>query len=238
MLPGKEVPALGISNAKHWLTVALPKGRLAGEVASLLTRTGILPAESTVEDRLIIEDHREKIRYVWLRPADTLTYVERGVAALGIAGKDVIEEAWAAVDELADLGIGICRVSVATPGGKSLSTLSQGRRPVRLATHLPRLTERYFEQRGVPVEIIYLRGSVEIAPRLGLADAVVDIVQTGRTLRANGLVEVEKLLDVSSRLIAHPGARRGGDPRLEYIIDALTSSAVATLDPAGRGTGS
>lgn len=215
------------SYKNQWLTVALPKGRLAGETSSLLVKAGLLPPGTSDDRTLIFEDRENLIRYVWLRPADALTYVERGVAALGIAGKDVLEEARAAVDELADLGIGRCRVAVATPGGKRLAEMTFPGRPIRIATHLPNITRRYFEQRGLPVEVIYLRGSVEIAPRLGLADAVVDIVQTGRTLAANGLVEVEQVLSVTSRLIVNPGARRGGDPRLRRVITAITSTAAA-----------
>src|SRR5690606_3530304 len=93
-----------------------------------------------------------------------------------------------------------------------------------IATHLPKLTAEYFDQRGLSVEIIVLRGSVEIAPRLGLADAVVDIVQTGRTLEANGLSEIEQLLDVSSRLVAHPRTRRGGDPRFTAVVEAVVGA--------------
>lgn len=224
-----------MTTTNDWLTVALPKGRLAKQTLSLLIKAGLLPPGTEPGHRLIIENPTDRIRYVWLRPADTLTYVERGVAAVGVAGKDVLEEALAAVDELYDLGIGRCRISVATPGGKTLDQLTPSGRLLRIATHLPNLTQRYFDRQGRAVETIYLRGSVEIAPSLGLADAVVDIVETGSTLAANGLVEVEKIMDVTSRLIVNPGARRGGDPRLGRVIDAIIA---ASQSPVAGGTGS
>ncbi|HEY8450216.1 MAG TPA: ATP phosphoribosyltransferase [Bacillota bacterium] len=227
-----------------WLTLALPKGRLAGETSELLREAGLLPGDGrTPERQLVVADERRRVRYVWLRPADALTYVDRGVAAAGIVGKDVLLEAEAAVDELADLGIGRCRVALAAPAEAALaetgvrgSTQRLGR-PLRIATHLPRVTRRYFEALGEPVELIYLRGSVEIAPLLGLADAIVDLVQTGATLRANGLVEVAQLLDVSCRLIAHPHARRGGDPRLDEVTAAILRAAHKRLAQGERQEG-
>lgn len=210
-----------MTDRTDWLIVALPKGRLADETAELFKHAGLFPPDlNDLGRRLVMDDEERGIRYVWLRPVDALTYVQHGVAALGVIGKDVLAEHGAVVDELLDLGIGRCRISLAAPA-EFLEKPRPNDRPLRVATHLPRLTAAYFEQQQQPVEIISLRGSVEIAPKLGLADVVVDIVQTGSTLKANGLVEFKKLYDITSRLVTHPGARRSGDPRYALVTEAL-----------------
>ncbi|HEX6989153.1 MAG TPA: ATP phosphoribosyltransferase [Bacillota bacterium] len=217
-----------------WLTVALPKGRLAAEAAELAAAAGLGHDLDPTARALIQEQPDLRLRFAWLRPEDALTYVERGVAALAFVGKDVLGERRAAVDEVVDLGIGRCSACLAVPRASAWPPAAGAGGRLRVATHLPRLAEGFLRQQGYAADIIQLRGSVEIAPRLGLADAVVDLVQTGRTLEANGLRVVAEILPVSCRLVVHPGVRRGGDARVEEVIARLARAAAAFRD-AGRG---
>lgn len=221
--------------ASRWLTIALPKGRLAAEAAELVAAAGLGRALDPQARTLVHEEPGLQVRFAWLRPEDALTYVERGVAALAFVGKDVLAERRAAVDEVVDLGIGRCKVSLAVPRAHPWPPAAGGMARLRVATHLPRLAREFLWSQGWAADIIHLRGSVEIAPRLGLADAVVDLVQTGRTLRANGLRVVADILPVTCRLVAHPGARRGGDPRVEELIGRLARAAAA-MQAAGAPT--
>ncbi|REJ32224.1 MAG: ATP phosphoribosyltransferase [Bacillota bacterium] len=217
--------------AGRWLTIVLPKGRLAAEAAQLVEAAGLARDLDPQARTLVHEEPDLGIRLAWLRPEDGLTYAERGVAALAFVGKDVLLERRAAVDEVVDLGIGRCTACLAVPEDAHWPPPAGTR--LRVATHLPRLAEEFLRRQGHAAEIIHLRGSVEIAPRLGLADAVVDLVQTGRTLQANALKVAAEIMPITCRLVAHPGARRAGDPRVEEIIERLARAAAAV--PAGGG---
>lgn len=221
---------------ERWLTIALPKGRLAAEAAELIAAAGLGRGLDPGARTLIHEEPSLRLRFAWLRPADALTYVERGVAALAFVGKDVLVERQAAVDEVVDLGIGRCTACLAVPAASAWPPPAGVRERLRIATHLPRLTAGFLREQGYSAEIIHLRGSVEIAPRLGLADAIVDLVQTGRTLAANGLRVAVEIQPVTCRLVAHPGARRAGDRRVEEIIGRLGRAAavVQAGEAAGR----
>lgn len=181
------------------VTVAMPKGRIFTEVVSLFRRADIpLPDDFSESSRkLIIPVKGAGLTFFLAKPTDVPTYVEYGVADIGIVGKDVLLEEERNVYELLDLAIGHCRISVAGPPD------ARGRDFSRVATKYPRTASRYFREQGRQVEVIKLNGSVELAPLIGLAERIVDIVSTGRTLKENGLAEQETITSITSRLIAN-----------------------------------
>jgi ATP phosphoribosyltransferase len=187
---------------KSRLTLALPKGRLLEPALGMLREMGL----DGIEDgsrRLIFDAEGRPLRFLFLKPADIPAYVEYGAADLGIVGKDILLEQEPDVYEPLDLGFGFCRLVVAEP--RSLWERDDPSKWswVRVATKYSRLTERYFSVRGIQVEIVKLDGSIELAPLVGLADRIVDLVQTGETLRANGLVEVAEIARSTARLIVN-----------------------------------
>ena len=180
------------------LSIALPKGRLGDQVLGLLARAGY----GTVEDygrKLVVENFAAGIRYFLVKPSDVHVYVERGAADIGIAGLDTLEEHRADVYELLDTGLGKCRMCVAAPA----LFADDPERTLRVATKFVRIAKSHFSAQGRSIDIIKLHGSIELAPLLGLSDVIVDIVETGTTLRENGLRVVEEFLPVSARLIAN-----------------------------------
>lgn len=215
----------------EFLTLALPKGRPFGPTVDLLERAGLASrllreAESR---SLVIEDPELAMRYILARPADVPTYVEHGAADIGVVGKDVLLEARPQVYELLDLGYLYCRFVVAAPVSADAAHLFDGAAHRRVATKFPRVAEQFFRSKGIQVEIIYLAGSVEVAPQVGLADMIVDIVETGRTLKENNLVPVETVAESTARLIANRAAYRLKGDRLGSILQALRE---ATRDAA------
>lgn len=208
------------------LTLALPKGRLLRPSLDLLRRAGIegLPADDS--RRLLSTDRSGRLRLLVLKPADVATYVEYGAADVGIVGKDVLLEQEPDVYEPLDLGFGQCRLVVAEP-----RELWERDDPakwawVRVATKYPHLTRRYFAERGIQVEVVRLDGSIELAPLVGLAERIVDLVQTGETLRANGLVEVAEILTSTARLIVNRAAHKTAYGAVGRLLDALRAAAV------------
>jgi ATP phosphoribosyltransferase len=187
------------------LTIALSKGRIFREALPLLSQAGIEPAEDPDASRkLILDTNREDIKLVIIRAADVPTYVEYGAADLGVAGKDVLlEYDSGGLYEPLDLGIAKCRMMVAGP-----VTGASERRRLRIATKYVNTTRRFYAERREQVEIIKLYGSMELAPLVGLADRIVDLVDTGNTLRANGLAALEHIADISSRLIVNKAAMK------------------------------
>jgi ATP phosphoribosyltransferase len=185
------------------LTIALAKGRLQEVALEYFSRVGILVSEAALASRkLLIEDESGRYNFIFVKPADVPVYVEYGVADAGICGRDVLLEAQADVHEPLDLGFGACRLVVA---GRA-ETAEQGYNlltTARVATKYPRITADYFQRRGVPVELITLSGSIEIAPVLGLSDHIVDLVETGRTLKENGLVVIDTIAESTARLIVN-----------------------------------
>lgn len=177
------------------LTVALGKGRLAEETQNLFERAGIDCSVLSDKSRKLVLCSRE-YKFVLVKPFDVPTYVERGAADLGVCGKDVLLETGADVYEMCDLNIGKCKMCVA---GKEMPNNA---RPV-VATKFKRIAAEYFNSRGVDCDLIYLGGSVELAPIAGLSDVIVDIVQTGDTLKENGLKVLDEIFDISARLIAN-----------------------------------
>ncbi|NLG70202.1 MAG: ATP phosphoribosyltransferase [Firmicutes bacterium] len=187
------------------LTIALPKGRLTSEAVALLGQVGLDASAAVGASRdLVTLDHGAGVRFLLAKPFDVPTFVAAGAADLGIVGKDVLMEVEPAVVELLDLGIGRCRMQVAVPEGSGVRGVEEMEAPVRVATRYPRATLAYFQSVGLPAQVVRLDGSIELAPRVGLADAIVDLVQTGRTLEANGLVAIATIAEISGRLIANP----------------------------------
>jgi ATP phosphoribosyltransferase len=204
---------------KPGLTIALPKGRLFRESVTLLEKIHC-SAEGLGEGRrLVFEDAEQRTRFLILRPVDIPTYVEYGAADVGIVGKDVIDEGERDVYEPLDLKFGRCRLVIAQPGGmpqeQSLTDWSY----IRVATKFPRITERYYNGKGVPVEIIRLSGSIELAPLVGLCERIVDLVETGRTMAENGLVVVGEVMRVSARLIVNRASQK---TKYEQVTDLIS----------------
>jgi ATP phosphoribosyltransferase len=199
------------------LTIAMPKGRIFNEAADLLRRAGFdLPPEFDDSRKLIIDVEEEKFRFILAKPMDVATYVEHGVADLGIAGKDVLLEEERDVYELLDLKISGCYLAVAGLPDTKMNDVAP-----KIATKYPNIAAAYFREQGEQVEIIKLNGSIELAPLIGLADRIVDIVSTGRTLKENGLVEYETITNVTSRLIVNPVSYRIKDKRISELIKRL-----------------
>jgi len=203
------------------LTIAIAKGRLQSDALELLKRTGInLSDESETSRRLSIEDQTGEYRFLFVKPGDVAVYVEHGVADCGIVGRDVLLETNADVLQPLDLPIGRCRMAVAALAGAP----ANGHGMVKVATKYPGIATRHFGSRGQPVEIIQLSGSVELAPVLRLADCIVDLVETGRTLRENGLVVIEEIFSSTARLIANRASYQLKAESMMKLIDRMRST--------------
>jgi ATP phosphoribosyltransferase len=208
------------------LTVALPKGRLLDPALQLLSAMGIQGLEADTR-KLLLADAERDLRFIFLKPADIPTYVQYGAADLGIVGKDILAEQQPDVYEPVDLGFGFCRLVVAEP-----RELWERDDPakwswVRVATKYPTLTERYFSERGIQVEMIRLDGSIELAPLVGLAERIVDLVQSGETLRANGLVEVAEIMTSTARLIVNRASLKTAHARVNALIAGMRQEAAS-----------
>lgn len=207
---------------KNPITLALPKGRILKEALPLLARIGIVPEPEFADEdsrKLTFATSRDDVRIIRVRSFDVATFVAFGAAQLGIAGNDVLVEfGFTEIYAPVDLSIGKCRLSVAQPADldPDLSRLSH----VRVATKYPGVTRRHFAARGLQAECIKLNGAMELAPLTGLASRIVDLVSTGRTLAENGLVEVEVIAEVTSRLIVNRAAFKT-DPRIVPIVEAV-----------------
>lgn len=209
------------------LSLALSKGRIFEETMPLLARVGILPQEDPERSRkLIIGTSRPGVRLIVVRASDTPTYVQHGGADLGIAGRDVlVEHGGDGIYQPVDLGIARCRMMVAVPRGFDYAgAVRQGAR-IRVATKYVKTTREHFAAKGVHVDLIRLYGSMELAPLTGLADAIVDLVSTGKTLRENGLVAVEEIMPVSSRLIVNQAALKTRRAEIQPLIEAFSRAA-------------
>ena len=184
----------------EWINVALPKGRLGEKVYRSFEAAGYA-CPGLLEDnrRLIFENAENGMRYFWVKPSDVAIYVEQGAADIGVAGKDILLEYRPDVYELADLGVGRCRMCVA--GKKEF--FDDRSRTLRVATKFARIARDYYAGQSREIDIIHLNGSIELAPILGLSDVIVDIVETGKTLQENDLSVVEEILPISARLIAN-----------------------------------
>ncbi|MDR6999475.1 ATP phosphoribosyltransferase [Neobacillus niacini] len=199
------------------LTIAMPKGRIFEEAVVLLRKADYkLPPEFEDSRKLIIDIEEEGLRFILAKPMDVPTYVEHGVADVGIAGKDVMLEEDRDVYELLDLKISSCYLAVAGLPDTKMNDVAP-----KVATKYPKVAAAYFREQGEQVEIIRLNGSIELAPIIGLADRIVDIVSSGRTLKENGLVEYERIVDVTSRIIVNPVSYRIKDAKINELVSRL-----------------
>jgi ATP phosphoribosyltransferase len=198
------------------LKVAMPKGRINKPAIKLLQAAGYaIPDDLDDSRKLIINVPEARLEFIMAKPVDVATYVEYGVADIGIVGKDVLMEENRDVYELLDLGIARCRMSViGLPDWTALLN-------PRVATKYPNVASQYFRERGQQVEVIKLNGSIELAPLIGLADRIVDMVETGRTLQENGLVEMEQIFAITSRLIANRVSYRMKNDVIQQLCDRL-----------------
>lgn len=185
------------------LTIALAKGRMQDDALELFACAGIVVAEAELKSRkLLVESTDGRFQFVFVKPGDVPTYVEYGVADAGVCGRDVLLEARADVHEPLDLQFGYCKIAVAGRKevvGQDYNLLAT----VRVATKYPNIATEYFHRKGIPIETVYLSGSVELAPLLGLSDRIVDLVETGRTLKENGLEVIDVITETTARLIVN-----------------------------------
>ena len=211
------------------ISIALSKGRIYDETAPLLARAGIRPRSDPERSRkLVIATNRRDVRLIIVRAADTPTYVEHGGADLGIAGRDVlVEHGGEGLYQPLDLRIATCRMMVAVKKGFDYAAaVRQGAR-LRVATKYVKTAREHFAAKGVHVDLIRLYGSMELAPIVGLADAIVDLVSSGKTLRANNLVEVEEIMPVSARLIVNQAALKTRRAALQPLLEAFSRAVRA-----------
>ena len=202
-----------------YLNVALPKGRLGEKVYKMFAEAGF-PCPSLLEEsrKLVFENEESKVRYFWVKPSDVTIYVERGVADVGVAGKDILAEYEPDVYELLDLKKGVCRMAVA---GKKDFKDNKGR-PLRVATKFSNVTRAFYQGKGRDIDIIHLNGSIEIAPILGLSDVIVDIVETGTTLKENNLEVMETVFPISARLIANKSSAKFKKAAVDRLVRRMS----------------
>jgi ATP phosphoribosyltransferase len=213
-------------NGNTGITIALSKGRIFEETLPLLAAAGIVPNENPEASRkLIIGTNRPDVRVVIVRASDVPTYVQYGAADLGIAGKDVLlEHGGAGLYQPLDLNIAQCRMCVATPAGFDYAAAVRRGARLRVATKYIHTARAHFAAKGVHVDLIKLYGSMELAPLAGLADAIVDLVSSGGTLKANNLVEVEDIMPISARLVVNQASLKMKRSLLQPVIDSFESA--------------
>lgn len=206
------------------LNIALPKGRLGEKVYAMFEAAGYeCPSIHENNRKLIFENPEKQVRYFWVKPSDVSIYVERGAADLGVAGKDILLEYRPEVYELLDLHLGKCRMAVAAPKGFR----DAGDRTLKVATKFCNIAKRYYASVGREIDMIKLNGSIELAPILGLSDVIVDIVETGTTLKENDLEVVETILPISARLIANQASFRFKTTEIEAVAKSMKGQVAA-----------
>ena len=206
------------------LNIALPKGRLGETVYGMFAKAGFECPDLLKNSRkLIFDNEAADVRYFWVKPSDVAIYVERGAADIGVAGKDILLEYQPEVYELLDLNIGKCRMAVAAPEGFQDNI----NRTLRVATKFSRIALDYYTGIGRDIDIIHLNGSIEIAPILGLSDVIVDIVETGTTLRENHLEVIEEILPISARLIANKSGFKFKTKQIERLCEEIRKEMVS-----------
>ncbi|MBQ9994541.1 MAG: ATP phosphoribosyltransferase [Clostridia bacterium] len=204
------------------LNVALPKGRLGEKVYAMFEQAGFeCPSIKEEGRKLIFENPDRAVRYFWVKPSDVAIYVERGAADIGVAGKDILLEYEPDIYELLDLDIGKCRMAVAAMAGFR----DDPNRTLRVATKFANIAQRYYTSLGRDIDIIHLNGSIEIAPILGLSDVIVDIVETGKTLKENNLEVFEEIVPISARLIANKSSFKFKNELIERVAQSLGSQS-------------
>ena len=207
---------------KNFITIALPKGKLFGLSAELLAKVGYTAEGLSEKSRkLIITNEAARLKFIITKTADVPTYVEYGAADIGIIGKDVILESGKDVYELLDLGFGSCHLMMAVPKDKRRARLEDYDH-TRVATKFPRIAENFFAQQGMQMEYIKLNGSIELGPLIGLSESIVDIVETGTTLRENNLEEIVTIMNATARLIANRVSYKLKFDRINALVNDLS----------------
>ncbi len=203
---------------KQMINVALPKGRLGDQVYDMFELAGY-PCAAIRENnrRLVFENEDAGVRYFWVKPSDVAIYVERGAADIGVAGKDILLEYRPEIYELLDLHIGKCNMCVAA----KKEFYDDGKKTLRVATKFVHIAKAYYEQQGRDIDVIQLNGSIELAPLLGLSDVIVDIVETGKTLKENDLEPKQQIVPISARLISNKVSFKFKHTEISAIRDAL-----------------
>ena len=210
--PVAEIPRDGMLN------VALPKGRLGEKVYSMFEKAGYeCPSIRENNRKLIFENPEAGVRYFWVKPSDVAIYVERGAADIGVAGKDILLEYEPDIYELHDLDLGKCRMAVAAPKGFT----DDSRRTLRVATKFSKIAADHYASKGRDIDIVHLNGSIEIAPILGLTDVIVDIVETGATLKENNLEVIETIVPISARLIANKSSYKFKGEQIDKLVQEI-----------------
>ena len=200
------------------INVALPKGRLGEKTYDLFEKAGYeCPSIKEPNRKLVFENKEKGVRYFWVKPSDVSIYVERGAADIGVCGKDILEEYSPAVYELLDLKMGVCKMAVAAKKG----FYDDGQNTLRVATKFANAAKRHYATKSRAIDIIHLNGSIEIAPILGLSDVIVDIVETGATLRENDLEVIETVFPISARLIANKSAFKFKTEEIEKLVKTV-----------------
>ena len=209
---------------KPMLNVALPKGRLGEKVYAMFEKAGFeCPSIKENNRKLIFENEEVGVRYFWVKPSDVAIYVERGAADIGVAGKDILLEYEPDIYELLDLDIGKCRMCVAAKS----DFRDDPTKTLKVATKFANIAGDYYASKGRDIDIIHLNGSIEIAPILGLSDVIVDIVETGTTLKENDLVVRETVVPISARLIANKASYKFKSEPIDRIVENLTAQTEA-----------
>jgi ATP phosphoribosyltransferase len=207
------------------LTIALPKGRILKEAAGLFSAVGLDFIKAFKDERSLISGTvAGGFRFMVIRSQDVPTYVEHGAADMGIAGNDVLIEQAKDLYEPLDLGIGVCKMVVAEPRELSADDNPGRWTHIRVATKYPNITLKHFLDKGIQVEIIKLYGSIELAPLMGLSERIVDLVETGETLKKNGLVEVEDIMQITSRLVCNRASLKTKPKRVKDLVDRLAKA--------------
>ena len=209
---------------KTMLNVALPKGRLGEKAYAMFEKAGFeCPSIKENNRKLIFENAESGVRYFWVKPSDVAIYVERGAADVGIVGKDILLEYEPDVYELLDLNMGKCRMAVAAMEGFRDDT----RRTLRVATKFANIAGQFYRSKGRDIDIIHLNGSIEIAPILDLSDVIVDIVETGTTLRENNLSVIETIVPISARLISNKASYKFKNEQIDKVVRELSAQTEA-----------
>lgn len=200
------------------INVALPKGRLGDRVYDMFEAAGFeCPSIREKNRKLIFENPEKGVRYFWVKPSDVAIYVERGAADIGVVGKDILMETGSDIYELLDLNTGCCRMAVAAPKGYVNDPDSD----LRVATKFTNVAREYYASMGRDIDIIHLNGSIELAPILGLSDVIVDLVETGTTLRENNLEVIEEIAQISARLISNKSSFKFKNKQIEEIAGKM-----------------
>ena len=212
---------------KPMLNVALPKGRLGEKVYAMFEKAGFeCPSIKENNRKLIFENEEVGVRYFWVKPSDVAIYVERGAADIGVAGKDILLEYEPDIYELLDLDIGKCRMAVAAKE----DFRDDPQNTLRVATKFSNIAKNYYAGKGREIDIIHLNGSIEIAPILGLSDVIVDIVETGTTLKENNLRVFETIVPISARLIANKASYKFKSVAIDTIVESIRCQMEANND--------